>query len=271
MVKIKELPQEDLVEGSLACAGCGGILAVRLALKVLGPKTVIVTTPSCLMGVTTFYPQLAFKVPCVNVTFPATGAAVSGVAVGLKRRGDDDIKVLGLAGDGGTADIGLQALSGAIERGHDFLFLCYDNEAYMNTGVQRSGATPKGAYTSTTPVSEILQGKKEDKKDLMAIITDHHLPYAATASIGYVQDYLSKVQKAKETKGPSYIQVLAPCPPGWGYKSELTVKLAKLAVETGAWPLLEYENGKMKQKEIKNTKSIEEYYKLQSRFSHLLS
>lgn len=269
-MKIQDLPKDELVLGSFACAGCGGILAVRLALKVLGPETVIVTTPSCLLGVTTFYPQLAFKVPCVNITFPSTAAAVSGVVAGLKRRGKDHIQVLGIAGDGGTVDIGLQALSGAIERGDNFIFLCYDNEAYMNTGVQRSGSTPLGANTTTTPVGEKLRGEDRPKKDMLRIVAAHDIPYAATASIGYPQDYLRKIQKAKETKGPAYIQVLSPCPPGWGYPSDLTVHLARLAVQTGAWTLAEYEQGKLTVKKIDRPKPLKEYLSLQARFAHLI-
>lgn len=270
-VKIHELPEEELVYGSYACAGCGGILAVRLALKILGPETVVVTTPSCLLGVTTFYPQLAFKVPCVNITFPSTAAAVTGVVAGLKRRGKENVRVLGIAGDGGTVDIGLQALSGAIERGHNFIFLCYDNEAYMNTGVQRSGSTPQGANTTTTPVGERGAGEDRPKKDMLRIVAAHDIPYAATASIGYPQDYLRKVQKAKDIKGPAYIQVLSPCPPGWGYRSDLTIHLARLAVQTGQWPLAEYEKGKLTIKKIDNPKPVKEYWALQARFAHLLS
>lgn len=271
MVKIKELPGDELVQGSYACAGCGGILAVRMALKVLGPETVIVTTPSCLLGVTTFYPQLAFKVPCVNITFPSTAAAISGVVAGLRRRGKSRVKVVGLAGDGGTVDIGLQALSGAIERGDNFIFICYDNEAYMNTGVQRSGATPLGARTTTTPVGRAGRGEDRPKKDMLAIVAAHNIPYAATASIGYPQDYLSKVQKAMEIEGPVYIQVLAPCPPGWGYSSHLTVKLARLAVQTGQWPLAEYERGRLTVKEVANPRPLKEYLAPQARFAHLLN
>ncbi|MDN5325979.1 MAG: pyruvate ferredoxin oxidoreductase beta subunit [Moorella sp. (in: firmicutes)] len=271
MVKLKELPGNELVQGSYACAGCGGILAVRMALKVLGPETVIVTTPSCLLGVTTFYPQLAFKVPCVNVTFPSTAAAISGVVAGLRRRGKSGVKVVGLAGDGGTVDIGLQALSGAIERGDNFIFICYDNEAYMNTGVQRSGSTPPGARTTTTPVGRAGRGEDRPKKDMLAIVAAHNIPYAATASIGYPQDYLTKVQKAMETEGPAYVQVLAPCPPGWGYSSHLTVKLARLAVQTGQWPLAEYEGGRLTVKEVANPRPLNEYLALQARFAHLLA
>lgn len=271
MPKIKELPEAEFIRGSYACAGCGGILAVRMALKVLGPETVIVTTPSCLLGVTTFYPQLAFKVPCVNVTFPSTAAAVSGVVAGLRRRGKAGIKVVGLAGDGGTVDIGLQALSGAIERGDNFIFICYDNEAYMNTGVQRSGATPLGARTTTTPVGSVGRGEDRPKKDMLRIVAAHNIPYAATASIGYPQDYLTKVQKAMAVEGPAYIQVLAPCPPGWGYRSDQTVKLARLAVQTGQWPLAEYEGGRLTVKEVANPRPLPDYLTPQARFAHLVN
>ncbi|MDN5347191.1 MAG: pyruvate ferredoxin oxidoreductase beta subunit [Clostridia bacterium] len=269
-MKIKDLPQEELVTGSYACAGCGGILAVRLALKVLGKNTVIVTTPGCLLGVTTFYPQLAFKVPCVNITFPSTAAAISGVVAGLKKRGREGIKVVGIAGDGGTVDIGLQALSGALERGDNFIFICYDNEAYMNTGVQRSGATPLGANTTTTPVGKNSRGEDRPKKDMLRIVAAHDIAYAATASIGYPADYLRKVAKAMQARGAAYLHVLSPCPPGWGYASELTVELARLAVQTGAWQLAEYEGGEFKIQKVGREKPLSAYYALQARFAHLV-
>lgn len=262
---IQDIREEELVYGSYACAGCGAILAVRLALKVLGPETVVVTTPCCLMGVTTFYPQLAFRVPCVNIPFAATGAAISGVVAGLRRKGREGICVLGIAGDGGTVDIGLQALSGALERGDRFIFLCYDNEGYMNTGGQRSGSTPLGARTATTP-----KGKARPKKDMLRIVAAHNVPYAATASIGYPQDYLQKLEKAKKVEGPAYIQVLTPCPPGWGYQSELTIHLARLAVQTGQWTLAECEGGTWHVKEVASPKPVKEYWALQRRFAHLL-
>ncbi|WP_156896784.1 thiamine pyrophosphate-dependent enzyme [Desulfovirgula thermocuniculi] len=269
-MRIEELREEEFVCGSFACAGCGAILAVRLALKVLGPETVVVTTPSCLLGVTTFYPQLAFKVPCVNVPFPATAAAVSGLVAGLRRKGRENVRVLGIAGDGGTVDIGLQALSGALERGDRFIFLCYDNEAYMNTGGQRSGSTPLGASTATTPVGRGAKGEDRPKKDMLRIVAAHNIPYAASASIGYPADYIRKLEKAVKAGGPAYIQVLTPCPPGWGYRSDLTVHLARLAVQAGQWALAEYEEGAWRVKEVSNPRPVREYWALQKRFAHLL-
>ncbi|MDA8441233.1 MAG: thiamine pyrophosphate-dependent enzyme [Peptococcaceae bacterium] len=267
---IKELPAEELVYGSMACAGCGGNLALRLALKVLGKNTVVVTTASCLMGVTTFYPQLAFGVTCVTSVFPGTGAVVSGVVAGLKRKGREDVNVLGFVGDGGTVDIGLQALSGAMERGEKFIWLCYDNEAYMNTGTQRSGATPYGAITSTTPGGPNEMWENRPKKDMLAIAVDHGIPYVASASIAYPDDYIKKIQKAMQAPGPAYIQVLAPCPPGWGHATSQTVAMGRLAVQTGIWPLAEHEQGEFRfTHRPVNRKPVGEYLNQQGRFAHL--
>ncbi len=270
MINIKELSDEELVYGSLACAGCGGNLALRQALKVLGRNTVIATTACCLMGVTTFYPQLAFEVPCVTSVFPGTGAVISGLVAGLKRKGKGDVNVVGFAGDGGTVDIGLQALSGAMERGEKFIWIAYDNEAYMNTGTQRSGATPFGAYTTTTPGGKKRMWEDRPKKNMLRIVMDHGIPYAATASVAYPKDYMEKVAKAMQAPGPAYIQVLAPCPPGWGHDTDVTVEMAKLAVQTGVWVLAEYENEKLSvtHRPAKRL-PVEEYLKKQGRFSHL--
>jgi len=270
MVNIKELTNEEYIFGSLTCAGCGGSLAVRLALKVLGKRTVIVTPPCCLMGVTTFYPQMAFSVPCVTTVLPGTASVISGIVAGLNKRGDKDFNVVGLAGDGGTVDIGLQALSGAMERGEKFIFLCYDNEAYMNTGIQKSGATPYGAVTTTTPGGKNNMWEERPKKDMISIAVDHNIPYAATACVSYPTDFMAKVEKAKEAPGPAYIQVLAPCPTGWGFKTDETINIGRLAVQTGVWMLAEYDKGEIRlTNKPKKMKPVEEYLQAQGRFSKL--
>ena len=270
MTKIQQLPTEELVYGSLACAGCGGLLALRLALKALGKNTVVVTTASCLEGVTAFYPQLAFEVPCIASVFPGTGAVISGVVAGLKRKGIRGVNIVGLAGDGGTVDIGLQALSGAMEREEKFIWLCYDNEAYMNTGIQRSGATPYGAQTSTTPGGKKGMWEDHPKKNMLGIVMAHGIPYAATACISYPQDYLEKVQKAIRAPGPAYLQVLAPCPSGWGYETDQTVEIGRLAVRTGMWVLAEYEGGEFRITHRPGKRlPVEEYLQKQGRFSHM--
>ncbi|NPV92757.1 MAG: pyruvate synthase subunit beta [Firmicutes bacterium] len=265
MAGFKDMTTEELVYGALTCAGCGGTLAMRLALKVLGKETVIATPPCCLMGVTTFYPQFAFEVPCVNAVMPGTAAILSGLSVGLKRKGKNRANVVGLAGDGGTYDIGLQALSGAMERGDKFIFLCYDNEGYMNTGNQRSGSTPMGAYSSTTPA-----GKLQPKKDMMQIAIAHNIPYVASACVAYPNDYLEKVARAMEAPGPAYIQVLSPCPISWGYSTEDTIEIGRLAVQTGQWILGEYKDGEFRitYKPAKR-KPVAEYLNRQERFSLL--
>jgi pyruvate ferredoxin oxidoreductase beta subunit len=270
MASIKNLPDEELVYGSLACAGCGGNLALRIALKVLGKKTVIVTSPCCVMGSTTFLPQLAIEVPCVTAILPGTAAVMTGIAAGLKRRNEQDANVVGFVGDGGTLDIGLQSLSGAMERGERFIYICYDNEAYMNTGNQRSGSSPLGAYTTSTPGGEKKMWKEQSKKDMLRIVAAHNIAYAATASIAYINDYTRKVEKAMEARGPAYIQVLSPCPPGWGYEPNNTIQCARLAVQTGMWVLQEYQQGNMRlTMRPAKRKPITEYLKAQDRFSLL--
>lgn len=270
MIDLQHLPSEELVYGSTACAGCGGLIALRLALKALGKNTVVVTTACCLMAVTTFYPQLAFEVPCINSVFAGTGAVISGVVAGMKRKGKQDVNIIGFAGDGGTLDIGLQALSGAIERGEKFIWICYDNEAYMNTGTQRSSSTPYGGWTSTTPGGKKGMWEDRPKKDMLGIVMAHGIPYAATASIAYPKDYMEKVQKARKAQGPAYIQVLAPCPSGWGYDPDQTVEVGRLAVQTGFWVLAEYEEGEFRITHQQNRpKPVEEYLHKQGRFAHL--
>jgi pyruvate ferredoxin oxidoreductase beta subunit len=196
---------------------------------------------------------------------PGTGAFISGLTAGLRRKGKEKATVLGVAGDGGTFDIGLQALSGAMERGEKFIFLCYDNEAYMNTGNQRSGATPLGAYSSTTP-----GGKEKNKKDMLRIADAHNIPYVASACVSYPKDYMDKVAKAMAAPGPAYLQVLSPCPVGWGHDTEDTVEIGRLAVQTGLWVLSEYENGNFRITNKPNKrKPVSDYLNKQARFSML--
>ena len=269
MTKISEMNNEELLYGHKACQGCGGAIVARLALKVLGERTFIALPASCMSSVTTIYPQMSFLINSMTVAFPSTAAVLSGMAAAVKAKGLEDVTVLGLAGDGGTADIGLQALSGAVERGDDFLYICYDNEAYMNTGIQRSGLTPYGAWTTTTPTEHAV-GEKKFKKNLFEIMMAHRIPYCATASSSYPMDFMMKLEKAKNIRGPKFIHIQAPCPTGWGYSPDLTIDIGKLAVQTGLWYLAEYENGKVTlNTNPKTFKPVNEYFTKQKRFAHL--
>jgi pyruvate ferredoxin oxidoreductase beta subunit len=270
---LKELPVEECVlEGNAACPGCPATLALRLVLKALGKKTIMVVPACCTAVIQSLYPHTSFDIPIMNIAFEAAAAGASGVEAALRKQGKEDINVLAWAGDGGTYDIGLQALSGAIERGTNFIYICYNNQIYSNTGIQRSGATPMSAWTTTT-----VAGKTEFQKEMGEIIQAHHPPYAAQATINEPEDLYRKVQKAKNIKGPKYIEILAPCPPGWRFSMDKTIEMGKLAIETGAWTLWEYEddevtfNGKSKlllEGKIKR-KPIEEWIKYQGRFKHL--
>ncbi len=231
-MKLKEVSREELYRCSYGCAGCAAVLAVRLTLKVLGKKTVLVLPASCVSTVSGYYPQASLFVPMTIMAFAATGAALSGISAGFRRRGRGDINVVGFAGDGGTADIGIQSLSGAIDCGNKFIYICYDNEAYMNTGVQRSGLTPYGATTATTPGPCF---ETNPKKDMMRIVAAHNIPYAATACVSYPLDFMRKVARASRINGPTYIHVLAPCPTGWGFAPERTIEIGRMAVESGLW------------------------------------
>ena len=272
MAALKELvTEEKLLSGHAACAGCGATIAIRLAQKALGPKTVFVVPACCTSVLQSAYPFTAFETPCLNIAFEAAAAAASGVVAAYETRGIKDVTVLAWAGDGGTVDIGLQALSGAAERGTNFIYVCYDNEAYGNTGFQRSGASPFGSRTTTTPT-----GKREHKKNVPMIMAAHGLPYVATACISYPVDFVNKLKKAKMFVGTRYLQVLAPCPPGWRYSTEKTVELGRLAVQSGIWPLFEIVNGKFEFSspstalvDASKRKPIEEYLKHQGRFDSM--
>lgn len=257
--------------GHTACAGCGQSLAVRLVLEGAGPNTIVVNNTGCLEVFSTRYPECTFAVPWIHSLFENAAAVASGVEAGLKFLGKKEgINIIAQAGDGGTADIGLQALSGMLERGHDILYVCYDNEAYMNTGIQRSGLTPFDTNTTTSPPGKESSGNIRPKKPMPEIAMAHGIPYVATASVAFVQDIKRKVKKAFSIKGPKYIQIHVPCPLGWRHESSQTIEVAKLAVETGLFPLIEYENGQLTAKKQITPKPVEEYLKIQGRFKHLL-
>jgi pyruvate ferredoxin oxidoreductase beta subunit len=234
--------EEYMLPGNRACQGCGLSLAYRYALKALRENTILTIPASCLTVLHGLYPTTSVAIPCLNCTFASTAASASGLVAGLSALNRTGITVVAVAGDGGTFDIGIQALSGAAERGTDFIFVCYDNEGYMNTGTQRSSATPLGALTTTTPILT----KQQNKKDMLKIMEAHDLPYLATASPSYPIDLYDKFVKAKRIKGSRYLQISAPCPPGWAYPPKDTVKIGRLAVETGMVVLCEIEDGKFR-------------------------
>ena len=241
-------------------------------LEASGPNTIIANNTGCLEVFSTKYPESAWGVPWIHSLFENAAAVASGIEAALKFLGKKEgINVIAQAGDGGTADIGLQALSGMWERGHDILYVCYDNEAYMNTGVQRSGLTPFNTNTSTSPVGSRSVGNIRPKKPMPEIALAHGIPYVAVASVGFPQDLQRKVKKAFSVIGPKYIQVHVPCPLGWRYEPAFTLQVGKVAVETGLYPLIEYENGKLiSVRKLNPPKPVEEYLKIQGRFKHLL-
>lgn len=269
-VTAKNLNESEYFFGHKACAGCGGSLAVRIALKVLGDKAISVLPAGCMSAVSFNFPQLCFSNNAIISTFAGTASMLTGVEAGLRAQGIKDFQAVGFAGDGGTADIGIQALSGAIDRNDNILYICYDNEAYMNTGIQKSSLTPFGARTTTTPAGNHIRGNIRPKKNVFEIIAAHDIPYAATASIGYLDDFMQKVKKASQIKGTKYIHVIAPCPTGWGVNSDETVEIAKEVVDCGLWYLAEYENGEFTlNRNPKEFSDVEQYIKKQSRFRHL--
>ena len=258
--------------GHTACAGCGQALAARLVIDASGPNTIVANNTGCLEVFSTKYPESSWGVPFIHSLFENAAAVASGVEAALKYLGKkENINVIAQGGDGGTADIGLQALSGMWERGHDILYVCYDNEAYMNTGIQRSGLTPFDSNTTTSPVGQLSLGNIRSKKPMPEIALAHGIPYVATASSGFPQDIQKKVKKALSIKGPKYIQIHAICPLGWRHEAGVAIDIAKLAVETGLCPLIEYENGKLISVRKIQPKPVEEYLKTQGRFKHLLS
>lgn len=269
---IKSLTEDEYFFGHKACGGCGGSLAIRLALKVLGPRTYVVLPAGCMSAVGFIFPQMAFAVNAMISTFAGTASMLCGIRSGLNAKGIKDCHVVGFAGDGGTADIGLQALSGAIDRNDNIIYICYDNEAYMNTGIQKSGLTPHGAITTTTPSGSSVNGCRTSKKNMFEIVAAHGIAYAATASVGFIPDLLSKIEKAKNIHGTSYIHVFAPCPTGWGYESADTLEISRNAVACGLWYLAEFENGQFRLNyDPGEFLPIQSYLKKQSRFRHLHS
>lgn len=269
-VNVKTISDDELFYGHKACAGCGGSLAVRIALKILGRRSVAVLPAGCMSAVGFNFPQLSFANNAIISTFAGTASMMTGIQAGLKALGKTDYQVVGFAGDGGTADIGIQALSGAIDRNDDILYICYDNEAYMNTGIQKSSLTPFGARTTTTPVGSVIKGNLHNKKNMFEIVAAHGITYAATASIGYLPDFMKKVEKAASIRGTKYIHIIAPCPTGWGIKTEDCVEIAKEVVDCGLWYLAEFENGEYKlNRKIKEFSDVATYIKKQGRFKHL--
>lgn len=264
-----KIPAEELLSpGHVACSGCGASLSMRLALKGLGKPTVLVVPACCWTIIPGPWPLSCMEVPFFNAAFETTGATISGLKAAYRKRGMDDVCVVGWAGDGGTYDIGIQALSGAAERNEDVIYVCYDNEAYMNTGIQRSGATPLGAWTSTTPVGI---HKSEPKKDIDEIMVAHRIPYVATTTAAYPHDMVSKFRKARSIKGMRFIHILAACPTGWRTEDNLSIELMRLAVMSNVFPLYEVLNGENYFQTVIPDEIIpvERYMRLQGRFKHL--
>ncbi len=264
------IPREELMTpGHSACAGCGATLAMRYVLKGMGRNTVLSIPASCWAVIPGEYPATVLKVPLIYTPFASTGASISGLREGLDIQGKEDFNVVGFAGDGGTADIGLQGLSAAMERGHNVFYVMYDNEAYMNTGIQRSGSTPFGAWTTTTPVGKERKFKRQGKKVVADLMISQGVPYVATGSVAFPEDLEKKIARAKSIKGPKFIQILTPCPPGWYYNSSKTVELSRLAVESRFFPLFESREGRFTLFKPNKIVPVSEYLKVQGRFKHL--
>jgi len=262
------IPEEEIMgHGHLACQGCGAALAMRYVLKVLGRNTALSVPACCWSVIDGPFPHSTVNIPLFHTAFETAASTASGIKAAFEILGKD-VNVVAWAGDGGTYDIGIQALSGAAERNEDIIYVCYDNEAYMNTGVQRSGSTPYLAWTTTTPVKH---PKDRPKKDLVSIMAAHRIPYLATASVAFPEDLIAKIKKAKDIKGTKFILIFSPCPPGWRSSPENTIKLARLAVLTKIFPLIEVEDGRIWKltKKIGKPKQVGEYLKLQGRFRHL--
>jgi len=268
--------KEGFAPGHRACIGCGEALAVRLACKALGPNVIVANATGCMEVVSSQFPYTSWCMPWIHTLFENTASVASGIEAALKamiRKGkqpDKGVKVVAMAGDGGTSDIGIQALSGALERGHDLLYICFDNEAYMNTGIQRSSATPFGASTTTSPAGTKSIGQSTWKKNMPAIAAAHDIHYVATASPSYPFDLMDKVAKGVAVDGPAYVHILSVCPTGWRSAPDLSVRIGRLAVETGIFPLYEIIDGKYKLSlDFPKLRPVEEYFNLQGRFRHL--
>jgi pyruvate/2-oxoacid:ferredoxin oxidoreductase beta subunit len=263
-----EYPAEELMQpGQLSCQGCGASMTMRHCLKALGRNTICVIPACCWSIIAGNWPYNSLDIPLMHTAFETAGAAASGVRAALEMRGKHDTNVLAFAGDGGTFDIGLQSLSGAVERNEDIIYVCYDNEAYMNTGIQRSSATPELAWTTTTPSTRPKIGPK---KNIIQILTGHKIPYCATASVAWPEDLVTKVQKAAAIRGTTFLHVLSPCPPGWRISSEKTIEIARLATHTKIFPIYEVVNGEEYRINIEpKDRPVEDYLKAQGRFAHL--
>jgi len=272
-----------MCEGHRLCAGCAEPIIARQVLMGTDKPVIVTNATGCFEVSTTIYPFSSWEVPWIHTAFenaPATMSGVEAAYKSLKRQGklDDEIKFVAFGGDGATYDIGFQSLSGAIERGHDFLYVCFNNEAYMNTGIQRSGATQMGAATTTCPAGSCIPGKREFPKDLTKIVIAHDLPYAAQASPHNWKDLISKSKKGFDTPGPAFINVISPCPRGWRHDGSQTIAMSKLAVETCVWPLYEFENGKWSltgeslriAEGSKEKRPVSDWLKSQGRFKHLM-
>jgi pyruvate/2-oxoacid:ferredoxin oxidoreductase beta subunit len=268
-MKFEILESEFMYQGNNGCPGCGMPVLLRHVTKVLGERSIIVVVAGCVGGVLGRFPYATLKIPQLAMAFAGGAAAAAGIRTGLDKKGIKDVTVLTWAGDGGTFDIGLQGVSGSAERNDDVLYVCYDNEAYMNTGVQRSSATPWGSWTTTTPSENF---KDVRKKNIMEIMAAHRIPYAATVSMAYIDDLVDKIKKAKETKGFRFIHAYSSCPTGWKMLPENSIRAARLAVETGTFPLYEVQNGLIHRITVyPKKKPVSDYLSLQGRFQHLNS
>jgi len=255
--------------GHMACPGCGQALGARLVTEAIGPDVIIANATGCLEVFTTAWPRSSWRVPWIHSLFENAPAVASGIEAALKAQGRRT-KVVAMGGDGGTFDIGLQALSGMLERNHNVLYVCFDNEGYMNTGVQRSSSTPHAAMTTTSPRGKERMGKRHLKKDLLSIIAAHHIPYAATASVAYPSDLRSKVRRGIEIEGAAFLLVHSPCPLGWMHDGALSIEVARLAVQTGIFPMIELERGTLvSAMQIRTVLPVADYLRPQGRFRHL--
>ena len=272
-MKMKIKKEKLFSPGHRACPGCGMAIAARLVAEAAGRNVIITNATGCLEVTTTPYPESAWGMPWIHSLFENASAVASGVSAALKQKNQSNIKVIAQGGDGGTYDIGFGLISGMWERNEDILYICYDNEAYMNTGVQASGATPYGAHTTTTPKGKQSIGSTFYKKDMPAIAIAHRATYVATTTVGYPLDLQNKIKKALSFKGPKYVQILSPCVPGWGINSKDTITVGKLAHRTGLWPIYEVEYGKISNVMSfpENPPKVEEYLKMQKRFLHLFT
>ncbi|MEW6770204.1 MAG: thiamine pyrophosphate-dependent enzyme [Bacillota bacterium] len=279
-LKLRELAKKEVLitSGHRLCAGCGAPIIAKMVLLAAADYPVVACSPTgCLEVSTCISDYTAWKVPWIHSAFENAGATLSGVETmyrALKKKGkiDKEVKFIAIGGDGGTYDIGLQSLSGAMERGHDLLYVCYDNGAYMNTGIQRSSATPLGADTTTSPAGSVIPGKLQRRKDLTRIMAAHNIPYAAQASPSHWSDFIRKVRKALSIKGPKFINVISPCNRGWRSRLDDAIQLSRLAVQTCYWPLYEVEDGVVRVTyKPREKKPIEEFLKPQGRFKHLFA